>query len=134
MDDTANAAEMFQKITQVLWVAAALKPLAAWLLFLTFTDSGWVSQAYDTLSDPDSRAAYDDFGDDSEELFETYWEYKRSNRKSTHNYYNNFKLVTQLTESIWDKRLVGEDLWSVHDRSLLSDVRVLTSLCLVTGL
>lgn len=65
------------------------------------------------MSDPDSRAVYDDFGDDSEQLFENYWEYKRSNRKSTQNYYNNYPLVTQLTETIWDKRLVGEELWYV---------------------
>jgi thiol-disulfide isomerase/thioredoxin len=54
---------------------------------------------------------YDDFGDDGEQLFETYWEYERSNRRSTQDYYNNFALVTQLTETIWDKRLVGEELW-----------------------
>ena len=37
-----------------------LRTLALWLAI--------VAQAYDLLSDPDSRAVYDDFGDDGEEV------------------------------------------------------------------
>jgi hypothetical protein len=75
-----------------------------------------VVAAYEILSNPDKRAAFDDFGGNAEDAggFETFWEYENSGKKDTRNFYTGHSLITQLTEQFWDRRLVGDSIWLVE--------------------
>ena len=67
-----------------------------------------VVAAYEILSNPDKRAAFDDFGGNAEDDggFETFWEYENSGKKDERSFYTGHRLITQLTEQLWDRRLV----------------------------
>ena len=62
-------------------------------------------------SNPDRRAAFDDFGvatDMSSEQagagFETWEEYQRSGKQATQDFYSAEEYVTNLDEALWEKR------------------------------
>ena len=75
-----------------------------------------VVAAYEILSNPDKRAAFDDFGGNAEDDggFETFWEYENSGKKDNRNFYTGHRLITQLTVQLWDRRLVGDSVWLVE--------------------
>ena len=75
-----------------------------------------VVAAYEILSNPDKRAAFDDFGGNAEDDggFESFWEYENSGKKDERDFYTGHRLITQLTEQLWDRRLVGDSIWLVE--------------------
>ena len=86
-----------------------------------------VVAAYEILSNPDKRAAFDDFGGDggteeggNDGGFDTFWEYQQSGKKDERNFYTGHPLITQLTEKLWDRRLVGNVIWLVTKSTLIN--------------
>ena len=75
-----------------------------------------VVAAYEILSNPDKRASFDDFGGNAEDDggFESFWEYENSGKKDERDFYTGHRLITQLTEQLWDRRLVGDSIWLVE--------------------
>ena len=73
--------------------------------------------AYDVLGDPEKRAIFDDFGNDGSlgEAFMSEESYHRYGRVNENNFYQGNKLITALTENLWERRVgSGDDVWIIE--------------------
>lgn len=59
--------------------------------------------ANEILSDPDRRAAFDDFGFSHGESFNTQWEWEMYGRKNENNMYTGSRHITNIDEKLWRK-------------------------------
>ena len=59
--------------------------------------------AHDILSDPDKRAAFDQYGDADQEEFHTQWEYEQYASKKTKNFYRGSSHVTNIDDALWQR-------------------------------
>ena len=76
---------------------------------------GDIVAAYEVIGTPDKRAAFDEAagqGDGSAEDFEANWESGKFSFDS--DLYAGDKLITTLTEKLWDKRMTGDAIWLVE--------------------
>jgi len=74
--------------------------------------------AFDIVGDPEKRAFFDDMGgssDEPQEAFNTEEAYARFGRVNEGNFYQGHKLITPLTENLWEKRVgQGDEVWLVE--------------------
>eukprot|EP00457_Paulinella_chromatophora_P004080 gb/GEZN01004090.1/.p1 GENE.gb/GEZN01004090.1/~~gb/GEZN01004090.1/.p1 ORF type:complete len:527 (-),score=50.20 gb/GEZN01004090.1/:84-1664(-) len=68
--------------------------------------------AHEILGDPEKRAAFDDYG--GRKGFQTEWEYRTYGQNDAHKgFYAKEKLIVELNEKIFNRRLSGDSIWLV---------------------
>ena len=77
-----------------------------------------LAAAYEILGSPDKRAAFDDFGGDNNEAFDTFAQYvehmEATGQKSDTDFYSGDPLISTLDEAMWERRVSGNSIWLVE--------------------
>ena len=64
---------------------------------------GFLVNSHSVLSDPDKRAAYDDYGDGEAEHFSNQYDYESSGKSQNKNFYTNSPHITNINLKLWKK-------------------------------
>ena len=71
--------------------------------------------AFDILGNPEKRAYFDDVGSSTQESFNNFDDYMRFGQKNENNFYQGYRLITPLSESMWERRVgSGDNIWLVE--------------------
>lgn len=72
--------------------------------------------AFEIIGDPEKRAIFDDFGQETlAEAFTNEESYMKYGQKNENNFYQGNRLITALTEKLWERRVgMGDDVWIVE--------------------
>jgi DnaJ-domain-containing protein 1 len=75
-----------------------------------------IAAAFDILGNAEKRAIFDDMGSgEHAEAFQSEEAYQRYGKKNENNFYQGHRLITPLTEGLWEKRLgSGNTVWLVE--------------------
>jgi thiol-disulfide isomerase/thioredoxin len=70
--------------------------------------------AYEIIGNAEKRAEFDTTGGGRGEGFFTQEEWMQSGQKDMRGFYAGNPYITQLTEKLWDRRIVGDQVWLVE--------------------